>query len=318
MAICMASDAGYAFPTAVVAKSIAQRQYPHIGPIYFVWVDAEEPPHELVTYLEKNSITFVTARNSMLPKMASGYAGHLTPAASARLFLAEILEKFPVDRFLYLDGDVEIVHSLSSLAKINLPQDYIAAAEEYGPLLKMNDSRSVTKWQKRLQGLGMPEGASYFNSGVILAHMQSWAKISNDAQAFLVENTPACIYFDQCALNAVCYNRRLILSPKWNFQAPLFRLNVETDIKPNIVHFTGAHKPWASVQLARPWQARGPFLAARTELPQLWKRTALRSSLQTSLKHQRNVLKQYIEKPNDKRRRSFLEYMASTNFIDKM
>ena len=319
VAICMATDAGYAFPTAIVAKSIAQRQYPNIGPIYFIWADNEKPPPELIAFLGKNGITLVIAQNSLLRLMEPAHAGYLTAASATRLFLATILEKFSIDKFLYLDGDVEIARSLSPLAEIDLPDDHIAAVEDYKLFFSALDPKLFAAWKNRLHNLAMPEGAPYFNSGVILAHMQSWAKISAEAQKFHHANAAACISFDQCALNAVCHDKRLVLSPRWNFQPALFPLMVEASVDPGIVHFCGPYKPWAPVPFTRPWQARKPFLAARSELPQLWEKTALRGSLKHSLRLYKKMLKLRFKKkaPIDKERRFFLDYLSNTRFADR-
>lgn len=314
IAICMATDLGYAFPTAVVAKSIVQRQCPYIGPIYFVWVDNASPPRELTNYLEKNGIILVAAQNSLLRSMAPAYPSHLTPASAARLFLANVLEKFAIGKFLYFDGDIEIAGPLDALAKIDLPHDHIAAVEASGLVLSTNNAKATLKWQERLHNLGMPKGASYFNAGVILAHMESWGKISVDAQKFHLENAEACLSFDQCALNAICHDKRLVLSPKWNFQSNMFHLDVETIVAPAIVHFSGRHKPWSSVPPARPWKARKPFLAARTEMPELWKKMALRGSVGNSYRLYRAMLRQKFMYPSNNEREIFLNYLTNTKF----
>ena len=108
----MVTDAGYALPTAVVARSIANMQTPNIGPIYFVWIDDEAPPRELIVYLDRSGINLVTAQNSLLRTMKPAYAGYVTRASAARLFLATLLDKFPIDKFLCLDGDIEVAGAL--------------------------------------------------------------------------------------------------------------------------------------------------------------------------------------------------------------
>lgn len=124
-------------------------EIPNIGPIHFVWIDNDPPPFELVSFLEKSGIILVATRNSFLSTMARDYEGHLTPAASARFFLPKLLEQFPIDRFLYLDGDVEVKGSLGALAETDLPHGYIAAAEEYSRLFHTDESRSTLAWKKK-------------------------------------------------------------------------------------------------------------------------------------------------------------------------
>ena len=313
VAICTATDEGFAFPTAVVAKSISRLKCKNIGPVYYVWIGQSVPPRELVSYLERCGVILVVAPSSLLLTMRGAH-GLLTPAASARLALAEILKDFPIDKFLYLDGDVEIAGSLSELGDVDLPEGQIAAADNAGTLISRRDPRANRQWIERIRNLGMPEGSSYFSSGVMLAHMQSWGEISAQARKYYAENPSKCRFFDQCALNAVCYNRRLILSPRWNFQSDFFNLNYDGDIRPAIVHFSGSCKPWVPVPFTRSWRAAKPFLAARSEMPELWGKTAQRGAVGIYKKTFANYIRR--AKFRSAAQRIFSHYLATTGFAD--
>ena len=98
-----------------------------------------------------------------------------------------------------------------------------------------------------------------------------------------------------------------------------FRMSAEALVRPGLVPFCGPYQPWAPVPFTRPWQARKPFLAARSELPQLWEKTALRGSLKHSLRLYKKMLKLRFKKkaPIDKERRFFLDYLSNTRFADR-
>jgi lipopolysaccharide biosynthesis glycosyltransferase len=315
IAVCLATDAGYAFPTAVVAKSIAQTHSANIGPVYYIWVDQDAPPRELVSYLERCGAVLVVAPTSLLLTMSRKHA-QLTNAASARLALDEILKGFSIEKFLYLDGDVEIAGSLSALADVVLPESHIAAVENAGTLMSRRSPIAHRKWVERIRDLGMPEGSPYFNSGVILAHMKSWTQISAQARVHYAAHAGKCRHFDQCALNAVCHDRRLALSPRWNFQHGFFGLNVEgaAASSPRVVHFSGVSKPWAPVLFSRTWAARKPHFVARSEMPELWRKTAR----PTKWNAYKRTLLNYINRAACRidAQRVFSHYLANTEFAD--
>ena len=288
---------------------------PNIGPVYFIWVDKQLPPRELTVFLEKNDIILVVAPHSLLLATMANYKGHLTPAASARLLLPAILEKHAVDRFIYLDSDVQVTGSLELLAGVNVPHDHIAVVEEDVSLFSRLIPKIARKLQKRRDDLGMPENTPFFNSGVILARMHPWAKIAGAAQKFYSKNQAVCRTFDQDALNAVCHDRHQLLSPKWNFQPRFFDLGVESIVKRRIVHFVGPYKPWGSVPLSRPWCARKPFLSARSELPQLWERRASQGSPGHAYSQLKKMLRQSFRN-SQKERSFFLDYCARTKFTE--
>jgi lipopolysaccharide biosynthesis glycosyltransferase len=313
LSICLATDAGYAFPTAVVAKSVIMTKSPNLGPVYYVWVDQVAPPRELVKYLERCGVVLVVAPTSVLLSL-KGDSGHVTQASSARLALAEILEEFPIERFLYLDGDVEITGSLSDLSEVDLPESHIAAAENAETLFSCRYPHKHEEWTNRMRGLGMSEGSGYFNAGVLLAHMKSWKEISSQAKKFYRENAGKCRLYDQCALNAVCHDRRLVLSPRWNVQSAFLGLRHGSRFSPRIIHYNGGNKPWAPVLLGKTWHARKPFFAARSEMPELWMRTAQRGRFRVYKKPLINYLIRAIRRRGAQK--IYQQYLATTEFAD--
>jgi hypothetical protein len=125
------------------------------------------------------------------------------PGGSWRLFLSQALEREPIGKFIYLDGDIEITGSLDRLAAIPLAAGQIATADDVrGVVFKKPHLEAQLREERRR--LGMPESAAYFNTGVMLADMHAWAGISEQALKVFLSDPAACINLDQCAINAVC------------------------------------------------------------------------------------------------------------------
>lgn len=315
VAICLVCDAGYAFPTAVVAESIARMEGPWLGPVYFVWADDPPPPDELVAFLAKAGVRLARVPDRLLDPLGGVSLRHWSRGALGRLFLSQALEREPIGRFIYLDGDLEITGSLDRLAAIPLDTGQIATADDVrGVVFKKPHLEAQLREERRR--LGMPESAAYFNTGVMLADMHAWAGISEEALKVFLADPAACINLDQCAINAVCYDRRRVLSPRWNFQSPYFDLALEDEIQPCIVHFTGPHKPWRPIPFTRTWPARKPFFAARGRMPQLWKVTQPQA-LRVGYYSKALKLRFRFAVSRDERRREVFDYLARTSFADE-
>jgi len=150
-----------------------------------------------------------------------------------------------VKKVLYLDSDIIIRRSLKDLWEIDLGDSPFAAVED-------------AFWDPKLDYVQIPEGAKYFNSGVMLINLDYWRQHDVCGQAInFVKNNPDKVnYVDQDALNAIFVGRWINLPPIWNDQAkaqihvPAVR-NLDVS-NPAIVHFLGAHKPWM-------WSCNHPF-----------------------------------------------------------
>jgi len=315
VAVCLVCDAGYAFPTAVVAESIAQMRSARLGPVYLIWADDPAPPAELVRYLAQAEVRLARVPPSLLRPLVGVALRHWSRGALGRLFLSQALEREAVGGVIYVDGDVEITGSLDRLAALPLPAGQIAAADDVrGVVLKKPHLQAQLREERRR--LGMPDSAAYFNTGVMLADMHAWAGISAEALKFFVSDPAACIHLDQCAINAVCHDRRRVLSPRWNFQSPYFGLGLEHEIQPCIFHFTGPHKPWKPIPFTRTWPARRRFFAARGRMPELWKVTQPRA---VSRGYYVRALKRRVRSltSRESRRREVLDYLARAAFVDE-
>jgi lipopolysaccharide biosynthesis glycosyltransferase len=161
-----------------------------------------------------------------------------------RVRLPELLPE--LDRALYLDADALISARLDELWSTDLDGALVGAITN--PL--------YDSMVPRIQDdLGVPDRASYFNSGVLLIDLAGWRSegITDAIRAFVGEHP--IMWPDQDALNGVLYRRRLHLHPRWNAMPGLWDLPArylpytaneigEATAHPAIVHFVGPYKPW--------------------------------------------------------------------------
>ena len=183
-----------------------------------------------------------------------------------RVRLPELLPG--VERVLYIDADALITAGIGELWTTDLEGTLVGAITN--PLYE--------KMIPRIQSeLGVPDQASYFNSGVLLIDLDAWrrAGITDAIRSFVAGH--AIEWPDQDALNGVLHNRRLRLHPRWNAMPGLWELPArylpytsdeirEAKGNPAIVHFVGPYKPWH-------FRSRHPF---RTEWFQYLERTPWR------------------------------------------
>ncbi|GLC87808.1 glycosyltransferase [Lysinibacillus piscis] len=158
---------------------------------------------------------------------------HISYETYFRIMIAEIIKE---DKVLYLDSDLIVRKSLSALYDKNIESYAVAAIYDY-------------KAQNRKQELDMPEFADYFNAGVLLMNLKYWREydLTDRLVGYIQSKGSKLIYWDQDALNALLYDKVLIIEDTWNVQTASFEPdNIDKAIleDPAIVHFTGASKPW--------------------------------------------------------------------------
>ena len=165
-----------------------------------------------------------------------------------RVMLPELLPD--TRRILYLDADTLVADSVVPLWEIPLDGTTLAAVP--------NVIEPVAR-HRQLQALGLPDAATYFNSGVMLMNLSAMREqeCTSRTLAYAREAGTRLIWGDQDALNAIlatCYHQ---LHPRWNCQNSLFSWPparrmfgdevVDDAIRnPAILHFGGS-------DLGRPW-----------------------------------------------------------------
>jgi lipopolysaccharide biosynthesis glycosyltransferase len=169
---------------------------------------------------------------------------HVSFATYYRIVIPNLLVNQTV-KVLYLDTDIVVCKNLKPLWDINIDNYTIAAVNELnfdGP--------------KRL---GFDEKYNYFNAGILLINTKAWVlqNLQEALFAYVKKHTSKLTFWDQDALNANLYDKRLVIEPKWNQLSPVFEVSKSTLLKiyslkeleelqhfPAIVHYSGSSKPW--------------------------------------------------------------------------
>lgn len=252
-AVCYVTDLGYLLPSLVSATSLRKFVGPDQAEVFIFLVGHDDRVAEVNKIANQFKIQVVAFDSAWISEfdIKNFASSHVTPATLGRFFLDRGLPDH-IKRIVYIDGDTLIRRDPSALIKAVVPEGKFAAVEDmvsfrYNPA----NPRGRIK-MSYLKGIGVhPPTQGYFNAGVFAASRNTWAEFAGEAFKFFIQNTKACEYHDQSALNASVGNRRLKLSLKWNFQTPFRFLGIEKYIEPRIYHFHSYPKPWMGP--CQPW-----------------------------------------------------------------
>lgn len=165
-----------------------------------------------------------------------------------RLFAARYLPQ-QLERILYLDPDLVVLHSLRSLYQIDFDGKLFAAAPHI-------ESRTFRELNRRR--LHLSEHAKYLNSGVMMMNLALLRKESPQTIINYIQSHKATLLLpDQDVLNALYADRTVPLDPLvYNLGEKYLRLKnlhlppaekLTLDwVRSNtaIVHYYGRNKPW--------------------------------------------------------------------------
>lgn len=165
-----------------------------------------------------------------------------------RLFAARYLPQ-QLERILYLDPDLVVLHSLRSLYQIDFDGKLFAAASHI-------ESRTFRELNRRR--LHLSEHAKYLNSGVMMMNLALLRKESPQTILDYIQSHKATLLLpDQDVLNALYADRTVPLDPLvYNLGEKYLRLKnlhlppaekLALDwVRSNtaIVHYYGRNKPW--------------------------------------------------------------------------
>lgn len=168
-----------------------------------------------------------------------------------RIFAAQFLP-LNLDRILYMDPDLVIINSIVEMYRMNLGNNFFAAASHVDKSLKkINEIR-----------LDMPEDSTYINSGVMLLNLHQLRKNQKiqEVYDYIEEKKIFFVLPDQDILNGV-YGHKTIhldaliynLSDRFLtfYNANPKNLGSRKDMRwiahnTSIIHYCGRNKPWKS------------------------------------------------------------------------
>lgn len=161
---------------------------------------------------------------------------YITKSCYLRLYAPYIVNE---KRLLYLDPDIVCQGSIEELYNMDLGDNIIAASEN----MLQTDMEYLREIM--LDGIALPENATYFNSGVLLIDTEKYKDYValHQLDEFLKARSDTLEYHDQDALNFLFYKKIKRIENIYNYQINavdwwnLSYANI-------LVHYSEAAKPW--------------------------------------------------------------------------
>ena len=250
--IVLASDGNYA-QHACVAMTSVLRNTSNPKRIRFYLIDDnidENNKDACMQTIVKNGghLHFVKANEKALSNVF--VSGNLTRAAYFRLDIPNIVPD-EVKRAIYLDCDLLVLDDIKKLWDYDMKGKPVAATEDFGIL------SSKGKYSEKLVNIGLQNGDSYFNSGVLLMDLEQWRSSDYAGKLIKLVGERNFRHHDQDALNYMFTGKWTQLPMRWNVIPPIFnmalRVVINGDMRKKAVdalnnigifHYAGGYKPW--------------------------------------------------------------------------
>ncbi len=161
---------------------------------------------------------------------------YISMAVYYRISIPDIIPKH-IDKILYIDCDTIILNDLTKLWNTNMRNKVVGA---------IADLPETSSDRKKV--LCIPESSDYFNSGVLLINVIKWKEfdVGWKVRSYLREYPERISFWDQDALNAILYDKFLVLSERYNVMIFLQSNRIPRTYRnlPVILHYIGQKKPW--------------------------------------------------------------------------
>ena len=159
------------------------------------------------------SIEFVMVDNSFLEKFPIKGMDYWSIATYYRLYAAELLPS-DVHRILYLDCDIIVRGDLRPLWELDMTGKAAAGVSDI-----------FEYWGEFQKRLLYPVEAGYFNAGVLLINVDYWREnaVGQQCLDFLANHYDLIEANDQDVLNAALWDKKIQLSPTYNFQVQFLK-----------------------------------------------------------------------------------------------
>ena len=171
------------------------------------------------------------------------WPSHLTAASLLRLRLPSVL--MDIDRVVYLDCDLVVLHDITTLYDTELSDVPLAACLDFwltGSPPFAPPGWRADEWHKFLRDVvRLSDSKAYFNAGVMVMDLRRFRSSSliHAADEFLERTNYETPFVDQEALNHVVDGVFVRLDRRWNVLAALGHSD------PWIIHYAGPYKPWS-------------------------------------------------------------------------
>jgi lipopolysaccharide biosynthesis glycosyltransferase len=264
--VALATDAGYAMPTAVAITSLIANLHPDHRAIVHV-VHSGLSSRQLATIRaavgDRGDLEAIAVDNRRVAAAALANPHGYPPAALYRLLLPGLLPD-DVRRLVYLDGDVVVRRSIHELLAVDLRGAPAGAVGHYLPCKR---------------SFAHHPGVAYVNTGVLVLDLDQWRRrdLGTAALHLLTERAEQCPFADQDAINELLGPELHLLDSRWNqlsslvladpddgFHTPETLAALRND--PWIVHFSSRPKPWQKGGEDHPHAALWREYHARTDV----------------------------------------------------
>lgn len=161
------------------------------------------------------------------------YTKHFAKATYNRFLMPQILAG-TVDKFIYIDADVQCFGSLDKLIKLDFKNNIVAVVSD----LDYVKNRQIKK-------LGIKNN-NYFNAGFMFIDVNKWNEndISNKAIKLSFDNLGKFAWLDQDALNIALDGKCLYIEKKYDYLLNMKHKSATMPDNVVFVHYVGRYKPW--------------------------------------------------------------------------
>ncbi len=208
--ICFATDNNYAKYMGLALMSILKSANKEDSLHFFILenkINQEEK--DKIASLKKIKdfeITYIPIEKKYFDNLHTIQKG-LSLTAYARFLVSRLIE---VDKLIYLDCDIFVRKSLSSLFNTDISNYYIAGSLDLG--IKRNYLYKQFKDKNFYK--------NYLNSGVLLINNKKWKEenIADKLFEYARKNSSLLKYSDQDCLNYILNSKKLKISPTYNMR----------------------------------------------------------------------------------------------------
>jgi lipopolysaccharide biosynthesis glycosyltransferase len=201
--------------------------------------------HDLAYFAGLNSATFELRLRPIENRFhgPASWPSYLTAASLLRLRLPAVLKD--IDRVVYLDCDLVVLHDIATLYDTDLADLPLAACLDFwltGAPPFAPPGWDAGAWHGFLREVvRLTDSEAYFNAGVMVLDLERFRSsgLVDAADEFLERTNYATPFVDQEALNHVIDGGFVRLDPRWNVLAALGHSD------PWIIHYAGPYKPWS-------------------------------------------------------------------------
>ena len=319
-ATILITDKGFLVPSLSLVRQISDSPAAALTDLLVFLIDVDPAlEQQLREAMGSPRLHFIPVSSASLnigPEAKAHFKGHVAVTSLVRLDICRYIPEH-YGKIVYVDGDMQMVGDLSPLIGAELPEGHIAACIDNFILLDDGQGGQPPWLRRYLQGLGLSEARQYFNAGLLVFHRRDWERIGPQALEFFNRHPAACKHHDQSALNATCKDRWLPVSPAYNFQSLFIRFLHRRIVRPRLVHFSGAPKPWASADSL--WGPRfvRPYRELLKQFPFLAPYLKIGRERHSSLRRLRDLLRLELASLFDVggKNRRFRDYVGSTDFL---